>query len=219
MQINEPYVFMGGTFDPVHHGHLRTALEIQQWLQVSQVSLIPSGEPVHREQPGCSAEHRLAMVTLAVADAASLHVDEREVSSSEPSFSALTLTSLRNELGPQRPICMVMGMDAYLTLPQWKDWHTFLSLCHIIAVARPGYQYQPVAQMDEFTRLHAAESPLVLTEKPCGSVLIHELTPLGISATQIRELIGQGHSPRYLLPDQVWEYIKQHQLYSYKRGK
>jgi nicotinate-nucleotide adenylyltransferase len=219
MQITEPFVFMGGTFDPVHHGHLRTALEIQQWLQLSQVTLIPSGEPVHRQHPGCSAEHRLTMVRLAVADAASLCVDAREVNSSEPSFSALTLASLREELGPERPICMVMGMDAYLTLPQWKDWHTFLSLCHIIAVARPGYQYQPVAQMDEFTRQYAIKSSHQLTEKPCGGVLIHELTPLGISATQIRELISQGHSPRYLMPDQVWEYIKQHQLYGYKRGK
>lgn len=219
MQINEPFVFMGGTFDPVHHGHLRTALEIQQWLQVSQVSLIPSGEPVHRNSPGCSAAHRLAMATLAVADAASLQVDAREVNSSEPSFSALTLASLRDELGSERPICMVMGMDAYLTLPQWKDWHTFLSLCHIIAVARPGYQYQPVAQMDAFTRQYALKSPQQLTEKPCGGVLIHELTPLGISATQIRKLIRHGYSPRYLLPDQVWDYIKQHQLYSYKRGE
>ena len=216
MPLTEPFVFMGGTFDPVHNGHLRTALELQQWLNVSQVTLIPTGEPVHREAPGCSAQHRLEMVRLAVEDAASLCVDAREVDAAPPSYSALTLASLRQSLGPDRPVCMVMGMDAYLGLPGWKDWDTFLSLCHIIAVARPGYTYPSADAMDDFTRRYRVESTEELWQRPCGAVMIHELTPLGISATQIRELVAQGRSPRYLLPDQVWEYIKQHRLYGYK---
>ena len=218
MQLVEPYVFMGGTFDPVHNGHLRTALELQQWLKVKQVTLIPSGEPVHRSEPSCSAKDRLAMVELAVADAASLQVDSREVDAHTPSYSALTLASLRQSLGPDKPICMVMGMDAYLSLPSWKDWHTFLSLCHIIAVARPGYAYTADDVMDDFTRHHQIELTDMLWQQPCGAVMIHELTPLGISATQIRNLVAQGKTPRYLTPDQVWEYIKQHQLYGYQRG-
>ena len=209
---------MGGTFDPIHHGHLRTALELQQWLQVKQVTLIPSGEPVHRVAPGCSARDRLAMTRLAVSDASSLYVDSCEVDSPEPSYSALTLRALRRQLGSERPICMVMGMDAFLSLPQWKDWHTFLSLCHIIAVARPGYAYVADDTMEAFTRRHQVSSVEAFWKKPCGGVMIHELTPLGISATQIRDLISQGKTPRYLMPDQVWEYIKQHQLYGYQRG-
>ncbi len=218
MQPIEPFVFMGGTFDPIHHGHLRTALELQQWLGIKEVTLIPSGEPVHRSEPGCGAENRLAMVKLAVADAASLLVDSREVDAKSPSYTAITLASLRQSLGEQRPICMVMGMDAYLGLSSWKDWHTFLSLCHIIAVARPGYDYHANPVMDAFTQQHRLASVSDLWRQPAGGVLIHELTPLGISATQIRELIAQGKTPRYLMPDQVWEYIKQHQLYGYQRG-
>lgn len=218
MQLIEPFVFMGGTFDPVHNGHLRTALELQQWLNVSHVTLIPSGEPVHRSAPGCSARDRLAMVELAVADAAPLRVDPREVNATSPSYSALTLKSLRKSLGAERPICMVMGMDAYLSLPSWKDWDTFLSLCHIIAVGRPGYAHVADITMDAFTQRHQVHSTDVLWQQPCGAVMMHELTPLGISATQIRNLVSQRLTPRYLMPDQVWEYIKHNKLYGYQRG-
>ncbi|MBY4676204.1 nicotinate-nucleotide adenylyltransferase [Marinobacterium arenosum] len=210
------FVFMGGTFDPVHHGHLRTALEIQQWLAVDQVCLIPSKMPVHRGEPGCSSEQRLAMVQCAVADTESLSADPREILSEQPSYSLLTLQSLRDEFGPQRPICMVMGMDAFLTLPSWHNWRQFMELCHILVVTRPGYHYQPDADMRDFMQRHQTDDKQRLLGEPAGCVLLHELTPLAISATQIRQLIRAGLSPRYLLPDRVWDYIKQHQLYGYR---
>ncbi|MBS99997.1 MAG: nicotinate-nicotinamide nucleotide adenylyltransferase [Oceanospirillaceae bacterium] len=207
---------MGGTFDPIHNGHLRTALEIRQWLDVPEVCLIPSKMPVHRGEPGCTSEQRLEMVRLAVAAEPSLTADDREILSAQPSYSLLTLESLRAELGPDKPLCMVMGMDAYLTLPGWHRWERFLDLCHIIVVARPGYDYRPEAQMRQFTDSHAASSAAVLKSTPCGHVLIHELTPLGISATQIRQLIARGESPRYLLPDPVWNYIQTNKLYGFQ---
>ncbi|WP_036185232.1 nicotinate-nucleotide adenylyltransferase [Marinobacterium lacunae] len=215
MPDTEPFVFMGGTFDPVHNGHLRTALEIQQWLDLPQLCLIPSKMPVHRDEPGCTSEQRLAMVQIAVADEPRLCADDREILSDKPSYSLLTLESLREELGPQRSLCMVMGMDAYLGLPNWHRWERFLDLCHIIVVTRPGYSFQDDTQMRNFSDRHAAQSAETLRQMPAGRVLLHELTPLGISATQIRRLIAKGDSPRYLMPDAVWDYIQTNRLYGF----
>ncbi|SEG76620.1 nicotinate-nucleotide adenylyltransferase [Marinobacterium lutimaris] len=212
-----PFVFMGGTFDPIHNGHLRTALEIQQWLEIPEVCLIPSKVPVHRDEPGCTSEQRLAMVELAVADEPSLTADAREIRSDKPSYSLLTLESLRQELGPQRPLCMVMGADAYMTLSRWYQWERFIDLCHILVVTRPGYELDLDPEMKRFTDRHAAGSKQELLSLPAGKVLIHELTPLGISATQVRQLAAQGQSPRYLIPDSVWDYIQTNRLYGFNR--
>jgi nicotinate-nucleotide adenylyltransferase len=210
----DAFVFMGGTFDPVHNGHLRTALEIQQWMGVERVCLIPSRVPVHRDQPGCTSEQRLAMLRLAVEREPALCVDDREVRSEQPSYSLLTLQSLRAEIGPPRPLCMVLGMDAYLGLPSWHGWEQLLDYCHIIVVCRPGYVYEPDERMRRFRRAHETRSLNTVLSSACGRVLMHELTPLSISATQIRQLVAKGLSPRYLCPDPVWHYMQQHNLYA-----
>ncbi|MDF2181712.1 nicotinate-nucleotide adenylyltransferase [Neptuniibacter sp. CAU 1671] len=209
----QPYVFMGGTFDPVHNGHLRTALELQQWLQVARVHLIPSGAPVHRDSPGCTADERLAMLQLATDDEPALTVDAREVESDKASYTLFTLESLRAELGADTPIVMIMGMDAYQTLPSWYEWRAFIDYCHILVVARPGYRPDPSPELAELTEKHLATTPEQLWQTAAGSIVFHELTPLGISATQVRDLIATGASPRYLLPDPVWHYIQSHHLY------
>ncbi|GAA0791343.1 nicotinate-nucleotide adenylyltransferase [Marinobacterium sediminicola] len=212
----QPLVFMGGTFDPVHNGHLRTALELKQWLGVDQVCLIPSGAPVHRDEPGCTPLQRLEMVQLAVQDEPALCADPREIESDAPSYSLLTLQALRSERGSDCPIIMTMGMDAYQTLPSWHQWESFLDYAHILVLARPGYEKTGAdEQLLRFTEAHQASAVSELLTRPSGRVHIQELTPLGISATQIRRLIAQGHSPRYLLPEPVWHYIQQHKLYGY----
>lgn len=212
----QPLVFMGGTFDPVHNGHLRTALELKQWLGVDQVCLIPSGAPVHRDEPGCTPRQRLAMVQLAVQDEPALCADPREIESDAPSYSLLTLQALRRERGADCPIIMTMGMDAYQTLPSWHQWESFLDYAHILVLARPGYEgAEADPQLLHFTREHQTSEVGELLSRPAGRVHIQELTPLGISATQIRRLIAQGQSPRYLLPEPVWQYIQQHKLYGY----
>lgn len=211
-----PLVFMGGTFDPVHNGHLRTALELQQWLGVEQVCLIPSGEPVHRVAPGCSARERLAMVQLAVADEPALCADAREVESDAPSYSLLTLASLRQARGDDCPIIMTMGMDAFQTLESWHRWEALLDYAHILVIARPGYRETDLSPtLRSLLQQHRSEDEQALLQRPAGLVYIQELTPLGISATQIRQLIAAGHSPRYLLPEPVWHYIRRHELYGF----
>lgn len=208
---------MGGTFDPIHHGHLRTALEIQQWLGVDQVTLMPSKAPVHRQQPSGSGQQRLEMVRLAVADEPALVADDREVISANASYTVLTLESFRRELGDKVPICMILGMDAYLSLPQWDRWQELLTLCHIVVVKRPGWVYEPCEQMQQISLDHEVDTIDTMLQVPAGQVIFRELTPLSISATQVRALIGAGHSPRYLIPNAVWDYIKQNQLYHYEQ--
>ncbi len=204
---------MGGTFDPIHNGHLRTALEIRDWLNVGQVALMPSKVPVHRQQPGAGSEQRLTMVEQAVTAEPGLCAEAREILSEKPSYTVLTLESLRAELGDEAPICMILGMDAYLSLPGWDRWQELLQLAHIVVVTRPGWVYQPDKEMQAFTRAHEVTDKQRLLTAPAGQVIFHELTPLAISATQIRTLVSQGNSPRYLLPDSVWQYIQQQQLY------
>lgn len=207
------FAFMGGTFDPIHNGHLRTALELQHWLGVDQLCLIPSKTPVHRATPGRTSQQRLEMVQLAVANEPSLCADEREICSEQPSYSSLTLQGLRSELGDTCPIYMIMGMDSYMTLPSWFEWQKFTDYCHIVVVKRPGYELPKEGEIAQFTAEHKAQSLEQTLTMPAGKVLFHELTPLGISATQIRENIAQGLSPRYLFPDGVWQYIQDNRLY------
>lgn len=208
-------VFMGGTFDPIHNGHLRTALEIEQWLGVNQVTLIPSKAPVHRLQPERTGQQRLDMVRLAVADEPGLFADDREVMSENASYTVLTLESFRREVGEKTPVCMVLGMDAYLSLPQWDRWQELLTLCHVVVVKRPGWVYAPCEQMQDISRKHETKDLKRLLTSAAGHVIFRELTPLGISATQIRQLVRDGCSPRYLIPDAVWDYIQKNKLYGF----
>ena len=210
---DQAFVFMGGTFDPIHLGHLRTALELKQFLDVEKVRLIPSKVPVHREEPNCSSDQRLAMLELAVANEPALMADTREILSTQPSYTLLTLQSIRDELGDDPSLCMVMGMDAYLSLPSWHQWERFLDLCHLVVVTRPGYEMPESSPMYAYTLQNRVACASELFQVAAGKVLLQELTPLAISATQIRQEIARGYSPRYLLPDEVWQYIQENNLY------
>ena len=212
--MSKAVAFMGGTFDPVHNGHLRTALEIRQLLDLDEIRLIPCHMPVHREQPGCTSVQRLRMLELAVEDEPGLRVDDRELARQDLSYSIDTLESLRDELGPETSISMVMGMDSFLTLPTWHRWQEFLQLAHILVVQRPGWEFVPGPQMEDWSRQHLVHQTEQLRAAPSGHLLLHRLTPLGISATQIRELIRTNRSPRYLIPERVWSFIREQGLYS-----
>lgn len=205
---------MGGTFDPIHNGHLRTALEIREWLDVEKVWLMPSKRPVHRDLPGSTSSDRLAMVQCAVANEPGLACDPREVISDQPSYTIFTLEALRQELGTQMPVCMIMGMDAFLSLDQWLRYEEYLAFCHILVVARPGYDFEPNTTLTGLLKKHQVTSPEAIWQRPNGSIIVHQLTPLSISATQIRAIRAQGLSPRYLVPDSVCQYIQEHKLYS-----
>jgi nicotinate-nucleotide adenylyltransferase len=210
-----PVGVFGGTFDPVHFGHLRPALELRERLGMQRMLMIPCSVPPHRPQPCASAAQRLAMLERAVAGEAALEVDERELRRSGPSYMADTLATLRQELG-ETPLCLCLGVDAFLGLPEWERWETLLELAHIVVAHRPGWQLQGETLAAPLQRLLAtqrSDEPDELAQHPAGRVLLQPVTQLDISATAIRGHIAAGGSARYLLPDAVWDYIRQEKLY------
>ena len=203
---------LGGTFDPIHFGHLRPALELSQ-MGFDEVRLMPCHVPALRETPHCSAEQRLAMVALAVNNEPRLTVDTRELDREGESFTVDTLTDMRNELGDQVSLNLVMGMDAFLGLPKWRQWERIAELANIVVTERPGSVIPVAGIMERFLNARRVSSMETLCKAASGRVLVQQLALLDISATRIRALIGSGQSARYLLPESVWDYIEQHRLY------
>lgn len=213
----DPVGILGGTFDPVHFAHLRLAEEIADALSLSRVLLIPAAVPPHRSQPVASAAHRLAMVRLATEDNPRFSVDARELRRAGASYSYDSLRELRNEYG-ERPLCMLMGADAFVQLSTWHRWTEIFELAHLVVARRPGFPLEQLAASlpgslkAEYLRRHAP-TPECVRLAPAGRIVTHELTALDVSATALRALIAGGESLRYLLPDAVIAYIHEHRLY------
>ncbi len=204
---------LGGTFDPIHFGHLRTALEIQQALELKEVRLIPCYQPVHRKLPLASATDRLAMVRAAIANEPALTVDDCEIQRQTPSFTIETLENLRTNL-PDTPLCLIMGIDALLGLPGWHRADEILQFAHLVVAHRPQYQLPKTGIVADLLKAHLTHSAPSLHEILAGQIYLHPVTPLEISATDIRRQIASGKNPRYLLPDAVYKYIEEHGVYS-----
>ena len=203
----------GGSFDPIHFGHLRLAVEVYQALKLSEVRLIPSGQPPHRSPPIASAGQRLSMVKAAIKGVPGLRVDDRELRRSGPSYTVDTLLSLRTELGAT-PLCLIVGMDAFLKLNTWHRWQELPKLAHIVAAHRPGWTGEPsgeIKQMLAERRVHNTEQ---LTTSSAGNIFFCPITPLDISSSQIRRLIAEGNGASFLLPESVLKIIKAEGLYS-----
>lgn len=204
---------LGGTFNPVHYGHLRSALELVERLQLVQLRLMPSAEPPHRDAPRCSAVHRAAMVELAVAGEARLVCDARELKREGKSYTIDSLIELRAELGSATGLCMVMGCDAVLGITQWHRWQELLDWAHIVVIARPGWALPRSGEAARWLGEHRVHDPQCLRQRQAGCITIEELRPLAISSTEIREILAAGRSARYLLPQSVLDYIEAHKLY------
>ena len=207
---------MGGTFDPVHYGHLRLAEEMAEAIGLERVLFIPAGQPPHRSAPRTAPPHRLEMVRRAVAGNPRFAADSCEVDSPRPSYTVDTLTALRAELGDARPLWLLTGTDAFLGLPTWHEWKRLFGLANIVVATRPGAQPLAVDALPDMLR--DAVSPRLVADAsdagPAGSVLLRPMTPLDISATAIRDTLARGRSARYLLPDAVLGYIHEHHLYA-----
>lgn len=197
-----PIGIFGGTFDPIHFGHLRTAFELLQALDLAEVRFVPAGRPPHRDPPLCDARRRLEMVRAAIADQPGFVADDREIRREGPSYTVLTLRELRSE-APERQICLLVGMDAFLGLTQWHEWRAVLDLAHIVVAHRPGWTAPDSGTLGEL--LAARGTPRVedLHETVAGRIHVRPVTPLEISSTDLRDLIVAGRDPRYLLPDGV----------------
>jgi nicotinate-nucleotide adenylyltransferase len=204
----------GGTFDPVHNGHLRTALELVGALRLDELRLIPCHTPATRVLPATTPGQRLAMLRLAIADCPPLRCDDREIRRGGTSYTIDTLRSLRAELGASARLCLIIGADAFAALDSWKEWDRQVDLAHIAVLERPGERAAHSPALARWVAAHRADNiEQALGQAACGSILALQLTQLAISATRIRALLAAGDTPRFLLPDAVLDYIRQHHIY------
>jgi nicotinate-nucleotide adenylyltransferase len=203
---------LGGTFDPVHIGHLRSALEVADALALDDLRLTPNFRPPHRDAPQVSPEQRLAMVRSAVEGAAPLSVDDRELRRDQPSYTIDTLELMRAELAPQDQLFLLLGWDAFCGLPSWHRWEELLLHCHIVVLQRPDADSEPPDALRNLLAARSVSDPQTL-KGPAGQIAFVWQTPLSVSATQIRQLLASGKSVRYLVPDAVLAYIEAHGLY------
>lgn len=210
---------LGGTFDPIHFGHLRLAQEALEQCGLAAVRFIPAGTPPHRGTPDASAEHRLAMAHLAVHGNPGFILDEREVRLETPCYTVDTLNALRADVGQEHSLCLLMGGDAFLQLHTWHEWRQLFALAHIIVMQRAGgaplgnamSSADPVLLAEYRARL--APGPAALGESSAGAILVVDMPALEISATDIRNRCAASRSIRYLVPDAVADYIESNRLY------
>src|SRR5215831_5094648 len=208
-----PIGIFGGTFDPIHNGHLRTAFELLYALRLSEVRFMPAGNPPHRETTIVSADLRLAMVKAAVAGQPGFTVDDREMRREGLSYSVDTMRSLREEY-PDRSLCMIVGMDAFLGLPKWHQWRELLQLVHLVVAHRPGWKAPTMGPLGELLVDRGTGSVNDLHDANAGRIYIHAVTQLEISSTEVRNLIVHKRDPRYLMPDSVRQIIQESGFYT-----
>jgi len=206
---------LGGTFNPIHFGHLRMAQELAESLSLNEVRFIPSANPPHKPTPDTSANNRAAMVELAVADNSLFKFDGRELLRTGASYTVDTLKDLRKELGSDASLVLIMGSDAFTKFNTWHRWQEIIGLCHIALVQRPVSSInEPLTNdLETFLHNHYTEHVQDLHNTSSGLVTMQAITPLEISSTAIRKALQNKYSARYLLPDSVLEYINEYQLY------
>lgn len=204
---------LGGTFDPIHHGHLRTALDVAEALDLAEVRFIPLRHAVHRDQPETPAMLRLAMVRAAIAGEARFVADDRELRRDTPSYTLHTLESLRAERGTQESIGVLLGGDAFADFLSWFRPLDILRLAHLVVMQRPGWRVPENPGLQDVVSRHPATGVAELRARPGGCILFQAVTQLGISASDIRARRRASRSIRYLVPEAVQDLICREGLY------
>ncbi|GAB3259727.1 nicotinate-nicotinamide nucleotide adenylyltransferase [Chitinimonas naiadis] len=208
---------LGGTFDPIHHGHLRIAEEFAEALSLTEVRLLPTANPPHRPGPQANGLHRLAMAQLAASPNPRLTVDDRELRRDGVCYTIDTLTELRQELGPTAPLAWLIGADSFLALDRWHRWHELFDLACLAVACRPGFDldhWKEHASAELLAEVLPRIQTLSVTSAcEAGTIILLPTTPLAISSTAIRAQLAAGHTARYLAPDAVLDYAGRHLLY------
>ncbi|WP_455208203.1 nicotinate-nucleotide adenylyltransferase [Kaarinaea lacus] len=207
----------GGTFNPVHWGHIRTALELRNVLAMDVMLMVPCGIPPHREEPDTDPELRLAMLKAAVAEYDELQVDDRELKRAGPSYTIDTLQSLREEKG-NIPFGLCVGVDAFIHLDTWHQWESLIELAHIIVVHRPGWpinslEQQVSANLKKMIYEHVVTDSTRLHKKAAGYVLMQKVTDIDISSSAIRRCLAAGMPVEGMVPKNVLQIIERNKLY------
>lgn len=200
----------GGTFDPVHYGHLRTALEAKEIFALEQMRLLPCGQAALKTTDISTPEKRLEMLLLATQNHTELRIDRRELERKGVSYMIDTLKSIRNEIA-DTPLLLFMGTDAFQNIKAWYQWQYLFDYAHIVVMTRPNYAPSDLCL---FLNSKVAQSKDELSRKPAGHLLFQTVSQLDISASAIRQIIVSGKNPGFLLPDKVIDYIKQNKLYT-----
>ncbi|MEM8497302.1 MAG: nicotinate-nucleotide adenylyltransferase [Pseudomonadota bacterium] len=203
----------GGSFDPIHFGHLRAALELALTFGLQSVRLVPNHQPPHRASANVSAQHRVAMLELALRQCEQLQLDTRELNRAGPSYTFDTLRSMRKEFGGTTPIIFGLGADAFENISGWYRADELLDLASIAVLSRPGTDVDTIALQELPFAASWVSQPHALLHKPAGLLYKLEMTPLAISSTGIREQIARGWASDFLLPEKVCRYIERHELY------
>lgn len=204
---------MGGTFNPIHNGHLHMAQALMTRLALDEVHFIPSAQPPHRPRPEVSASHRAKMVELAIHEHPGFVLDTRELERNDYSYTIDTLISLRKQFGENTALCWLMGSDAFASIDRWYRWQELLDYCHIVVVQRPGNQIKPSKAVAQLLSEHICEKATAMTFTPAGKILPIEVDALNVSSTSIRQKLAAAEDISGLLPLSVQQYIKQHGLY------
>jgi nicotinate-nucleotide adenylyltransferase len=193
-----PLALFGGTFDPIHIGHLSVAWEASELLD-AEVRLMPANVPPHRPPPTASATQRVDMLRAALRGQSRLALDTRELERSGPSYTIDTLEELRREYG-ERPLVLLLGADAFAGLRSWHRWRELFDVTHLGVINRPGIEACVPVELERAVAARRTDDPGVIRSMPAGKVIELAVTPLEVSATRIRELLAAGRDPRYLLP-------------------
>jgi nicotinate-nucleotide adenylyltransferase len=212
----QPIGLYGGTFDPIHYGHLRPNLELSERLSLAQVRFIPAAQPAHRKQPQCSAQQRLEMVQLAIKNEPRFVLDDREMQREGASYMVDTLMSLRHDY-PKQSLCLLMGMDAFENIDKWSRWQELLNYAHIVVSQRPNSCFSDQSHwpksIQAYYQYHKATHRQQLQDLLHGKIQLEVVTQLSISATDIRQRLKKHQSVRYLMPDAVINLIKYNDFY------
>ncbi|MHB8346458.1 MAG: nicotinate-nucleotide adenylyltransferase [Acidiferrobacterales bacterium] len=209
----QPIGIFGGTFDPIHFGHLRPAQHILRTLALEEVRFVPAAAPPHRCTPVASAEDRLRMVEIAVSGITGFRSDDREMRRSGPSYTVPTLESLRAELGP-RPLCLIIGMDAFGGIESWYRAQDLPQLAHVVVLRRPGWDFAPEDEaIPPWLRGRRCVDPGQLTDAPAGRLVFQAVSPQNISGSRIRAMLARSESIHGMLPGPVEEFIANRGLY------
>lgn len=217
-----PLGVLGGTFDPVHRAHLHLARAALAQLRLAEVLWIPAGIPSHRHAPHAAADHRLAMVKLAIAGEPRFVIDAEDVASGVPSYTVPTLERLRRRYGEDQSLVLLVGADAFLGLPSWHRWQELFRLAHVAVAARPGAELAEAAMTPELAAIFRARRRsqfTTLAAAPAGAIVGFEIEPVAppdLSATAVRERLRKGNAADVagMLPPGVLDYILHHHLYT-----